>query len=156
MLWEKSKISSYSSPSLPGFCVRGNSPEESQTLLTWEIMSFLATMAFVHVLCCMNNTCVRACTHTEKGVIMLTGLRNSTKWKGCLAHNLNTRPPWEALLSSLLAEAPGAQEESLGGATNGEKFPLIKTFSFKDFRATLFICLVFAGLVVCVILFGGG
>lgn len=76
VLWEKSKISSYSSPTLPGFCVRGNSPEESQTLLTWEIMSFLATMAFVHVLCCMNNTCVRACTHAEKGVIMPAGLRN--------------------------------------------------------------------------------
>lgn len=99
-----------------------------------------------------------ACVHTRrKGSHHARRVeKHSTKWKGRLAHNLNTRPPWEALLSSLLAEAPGTQEESRGVATNGEKFPLIKTFSFKDFRATLFICLVFAGLIVCGFLFGGG
>lgn len=63
----------------------------------------------------------------------------------------------EALLSSLLAKARGAQEESWGAATNGEKFPPIKTFSFKNFRATLFISSAFAGLVDFVFcLFGGG
>lgn len=98
----------------------------------------------------MNNTCVLACVHTcRKGSHHTHRVeKHSTKWKGCLPHNLNTQATVEALLSSLPAEAPGAQEESHGVATNGGKFPLIKTYSFKDFRATLFICLVFAGFFV--------
>lgn len=67
---KKLKISGYSSPRPPLILCEREFHRRIQTLLTWEIILFLATMALFMLLLAWTT---QMCTHREKRIVMFVG-----------------------------------------------------------------------------------
>lgn len=153
---KKSKISGYSSPRPSLILCEKEFHRRIQSLLIWEIILFLETMAlfrlFLAWITC-GCACARSHTHTHTKwnhrvcrVETRVFYKYSTEWKARLSHFWIPRPSLEASSKQCLCKAHGVQKESLRVATNG-KDPLNQEILLQKFQSHNFY--LFCFLFVC-------